>query len=103
MKKYILIFTAVILLCSALPIEALAGGETASELVVVADTRVIPDRGLYHSFIRYIADTYNSNILVFAVWCTVLTALYGALLGVIMDFAMSHTGLDLENRSIVEH
>ena len=75
-----------------------AGGGEVSEIVVVADTRVVKN-----GVLKYFADTYNSNIVVFAVWCVVLTAVYGAILGVVMDIIMSRTGLDLKSRKIVEH
>ncbi len=82
-----------------IPMVAMAaGGGGASELVVVADTRVL-DSGM----MRYFADLYNNNIVMFAIWATVLTALYGAFLGFFMDFIMSRTGLDLKSRKIVEH
>lgn len=82
-----------------IPMVAMAaGGGGASELVVVADTRVL-DSGM----MRYFADLYNNNIILFAIWATVLTALYGAFLGFLMDFIMSRTGLDLKSRKIVEH
>jgi ABC-type Fe3+ transport system permease subunit len=86
-----------------LPGVALAGGDKASELIVVADTRVLTEGGYYTQFMHYMADAYNANILVFAIWCTVLTAVYGALLGFLMDFLMSRTGLDLKSRKILEH
>jgi ABC-type Fe3+ transport system permease subunit len=73
-------------------------GEKASEIVVVADTRV-----LSNPVLRYIADTYNTNLWLFAVWSVVLTALFGALLGFLMDWLMNKTGLDLNTRKIVEH
>ncbi|MFZ5573174.1 MAG: DVU0150 family protein [Thermodesulfobacteriota bacterium] len=85
------------------PAIALAGGEKIGNLVVVADTRVIDDSGYYGSFMKYMADAYNHNIMVFAIWCTVLTACYGAFLGFLMDFLMSRTGLDLKSRKIIEH
>jgi ABC-type Fe3+ transport system permease subunit len=75
-----------------------AGGGEATEIVVVADTRIIQN-----SILRYFADTYNADILVFAIWSVVLTALYGVILGVLMDWIMSKTGLDLKSRTIVEH
>lgn len=74
------------------------GGGGASELVVVADTRMI-----HNSLMRYIADLYNTNVWLFAVWAVVLTAAYGSFLGFLMDFIMERTGLDLKSRKIVEH
>ena len=76
---------------------ALAGGEAAANLVVVADTRRVT--GVMH----YFADLYNSNILMFAVWTVVLTVAMGCTLGFLMDFIMSRTGLDLKSRKIIEH
>ena len=53
-----------------LPGVALAGGGSASSLVVVADSRVI---GQWRCM-KYFADLYNTNILLFAVWAVALTA-----------------------------
>jgi ABC-type Fe3+ transport system permease subunit len=75
-----------------------AGGGGATDLVVVADTRVLDS-----SIMRYFADLYNNNITMFATWATVLTAVYGAFLGFLMDFIMTRTGLDLKSRKIIEH
>jgi hypothetical protein len=81
-----------------LPALAFGAGGPASMLVVVADTRRV-DGGIE----RYFANLYNTNILLFAIWAVVLTAAWGAILGVIMDFIMSRTGLDLKSRKIIEH
>lgn len=75
-----------------------AGGGEVTEIVVVADTRV-----LSNGFLRYIADTYNTNLLLFALWSVVLTAIYGAVLGFLMDWLMSKTGLKPKTREIIEH
>jgi len=80
------------------PSLAWAGGEAASELVVVADTRRITG-----GVMKYFANLYNTNIWLFAVWAVVLTAAYGCFLGVLMDLIMSRTGLDLKSRKIIEH
>ena len=74
-----------------------AGEGGASELVVVADTRVLS------GIMKYFANLYNTNIVMFAVWAVVFTAVYGCTLGVLMDQIMSRTGLDLRSRKIVEH
>ena len=81
-----------------LPNVLWAAGGKASELVVVADTRVLAS-----GIMRYFADLYNTNITIFAVWAVVLTAVYGCFLGVLMDKLMLLTGLDLRSRKIVEH
>ena len=79
-------------------LPAWASGEKLSEIVVVADIRV-----LSNPVFRYIADTYNTNLWLFAVWSVVLTAFFGALLGFLMDWLMNKTGLDLNSRKIIEH
>jgi hypothetical protein len=88
------------LLCAAtgsLLVPSLALARGASELVVVADTRVISS-----GVLKYFANLYNFDPVLFAVWCVVLTAGYGCFLGVFMDFLMSHVGIDLKSRKIVE-
>jgi len=77
---------------------AWAGGGSATDLVVVADTRMING-----GVMRYFANLYNTNTVLFAVWATALTAAYGCFLGLIMDFFMERTGLDLKSRKIIEH
>jgi ABC-type Fe3+ transport system permease subunit len=79
------------------PAMALAAGDNATEIVVVADTRRIT------GILKYFSNLYNTNILLFAIWAVVLTAAYGCFLGVIMDFLMARTGLDLKSRKIIEH
>jgi hypothetical protein len=72
--------------------------EGAADLVVVADTRVL--RG----FSLYLANLYNENVWMFAVWAVVLTALLGGSLGVSMDTIMKRVGLDLsKGGGHVEH
>lgn len=79
------------------PNWVLAAGGKAHELVVVADTRNLSGLNLY------IANLYNENMWLFAVWAVVLTSLLGVVLGFIMDFIMKRTGIDLSSRKIVEH
>ena len=99
MRKTVGIVTALLGAAMLLvPGKILAAGGKASELVVVADTRVIES-----GILRYFADLYNTNILLFAVWAVVLTAAYGCFLGWLMDKIMERTGLDLKSRKIVEH
>ena len=65
--------------------------EGAADLVVVADTRVLK------GFSLYLANLYNENVWMFAIWAVVLTALLGGFLGVSMDAIMSRIGLDLSH------
>jgi len=97
MKKISLSILALVLIAMT-PAVIWAAGGGASEIVVVADTRVLGE-----GFAKYLSNLYNVNVLLFAVWAAVLTALYGAFLGFTMDFLMSKTGLDLKSRKIVEH
>ena len=99
MKRFFLRFIAFITAVYLVSPSILwASGEKANELVVVADTRVLSS-----GIMVYFANLYNTNILLFAVWAVVLTAVYGCFLGFLMDFFMSRTGLDLKSRKIVEH
>lgn len=98
MKK---IFSAAIAIAAIdllIPALLWASGEAASNLVVVADTRRVSS-----GIVRYIADLYNTNPWLFACWAVVLTALYGFVLGFLMDKIMMRTGLDLKSRKILEH
>jgi hypothetical protein len=99
MKRQVALLVTGLLGLDALlaPLARAAGGK-ASDLVVVADTRV-----LNNEILLYFANLYNTNIVLFAVWTVVLTAAYGCFLGVTMDKLMSLTGLDLRSRKIVEH
>ncbi len=81
-----------------LPRLVTAAGGKAADLVVVADTRVLDSE-----IMKYFANMYNENIMLFAVWAVVLTAVMGCVLGFLMDKIMTRTGLDLTSRKIVEH
>jgi hypothetical protein len=67
--------------------------------VVVADTRLI-DSSLVN--VQSPISTTSTRCC-FATWAVILTGAYGCFLGVLMDFIMSRTGLDLKSRKIVEH
>lgn len=98
MRKLLSISTLALLALAVLPGLAMAAGGPAADLVVVADTRVIQS-----GVMKYFANLYNENILLFAVWAVVLTAAMGSGLGVVMDIIMKSTGLDLSKRKILEH
>lgn len=92
---------ALLLFCSVwlLVPEALwAAGGKAEMLVVVADTRRVS-----WSVTLFFLDLYNTSPVGFGILCVVLTALLGCGLGVIADFVMKRTGIDLTSRKIVEH
>ncbi|MFN3534655.1 MAG: DVU0150 family protein [Desulfatiglandales bacterium] len=95
MKRLLALVLSFILL---MPSLAFAGGEKAGALVVVADTRKVDS-----AIMKYFSDLYNTNITLFAVWAVIFTAVYGVLLGLIMDFVMARIGIDLKSRKLVEH
>jgi ABC-type Fe3+ transport system permease subunit len=80
-----------------LPFDALAAGEKATNIVVVADTRRVA------GFLKYLSNLYNTDVWMFAIWAVVLTVVLGCTLGFLMDFIMERTGLDLKSRKIIEH
>ncbi len=94
---YSKILTLGAMFCLVVPDWVWAAGEKATNLVVVADTRRVA------GVLKYFANLYNTNPLLFAVWAVVLTAVWGAFLGFLMDRIMMRTGLDLKSRKIVEH
>jgi phage shock protein PspC (stress-responsive transcriptional regulator) len=63
----------------------------------VADTRRVS------GVLKYISNVYNTDPWLFALWAVVITAVWGAILGFLMDFIMERTGLDLKSRKIIEH
>lgn len=81
-----------------LPDLILAAGEKADMLVVVADSRRVS-----WSVSKFFLDAYNSDPYLFGVYCIILTAVLGGGLGLITDFIMKRTGIDLTSRKIVEH
>lgn len=97
-RKLLRLLPVFLVVAALLPQIVWAAGGGASELVVVADTRLIKN-----SVLLYFADIYNTNLLLNAIWAVVLTAAYGSFLGFFMDFLISRCGLDLTKRSIVEH
>jgi hypothetical protein len=51
---------------------------------------------------RFWVDRHNAGPYTFALWCVVVTAAWGAILGFLMDRLMSLTGLDLTSRTKIE-
>ncbi|MCB2185243.1 MAG: hypothetical protein KQJ78_02415 [Deltaproteobacteria bacterium] len=97
MPKHWKITSGITAALSLIPTWVLAAGDKATEIIVVADTRKLT------GIMEYIANLYNENMWLFATWAVVLTTLLGVGLGIIMDFFMKRTGIDLSSREIVEH
>lgn len=98
MRKLLPFTTLAALATALLPSWALAAGGGAKDLVVVADIRLL-DAG----FMKYLANLYNEDVTLFAIWAVILTSVMGCGLGLLMDVVMKATGLDLTKRKIVEH
>jgi hypothetical protein len=81
-----------------LPDLILAAGDKADMLVVVADSRRVT-----WSVSKFFVDAYNTNPFVFGIYCVILTAILGGVLGLLTDLIMKRTGIDLTSRKIVEH
>jgi len=86
------------ILCLLVPDLIQAAGEKAEMLVVVADSRRVSS-----PITKYFVDLYNTDPLMFGLVCTIITALLGGGLGLITDFFMKRTGIDLTSRKLVEH
>jgi len=98
MKRSLYRLMTTVLSCVLLwPSFALAAGDKASNIVVVADTRRVT------GFLKYLSNLYNTDIWMFAIWAVILTVVLGCALGFLMDFIMERTGLDLRSRKIIEH
>ena len=67
-------------------------------LIHVADSRRVS-----WSVSRFFVDVYNTDPFMFGVWCVIVTLTLGCSLGLITDFFMKRTGIDLTSRKIVEH
>ncbi len=75
-----------------LPAVALAagGGKPATKLVNVADTR-----NLEPGFEKFVADTYNDNLILFGLLVVVIMAGMGAVLGFTFDRLVGLLGINL--------
>jgi hypothetical protein len=97
LKMWKSIFGTVVALALLLPGMALAAGEKAAALVLVADTRKLS------GLMKWWADLYNESHLYFTIVTIVLIPLIGLLFGVLADLVMSHIGIDLKSRELAEH
>ncbi|MBU1054289.1 MAG: hypothetical protein KKC46_10715 [Proteobacteria bacterium] len=76
---------------------ALAGGEKASLLVIVADTRKLS------GWEAWFANLYNESHVYFTILTVVSIPIIGVIFGVIADLVMSRIGIDLKSRELSEH
>lgn len=87
----------VLMLCTLLPQAAMAAGEKADLVVIVADTRLLS------GILKAWGTLYNESHLYFALLTIVLIPVIGLLFGTIADIVMKTIGIDLEHRELSEH
>jgi hypothetical protein len=86
-----------ILAVALLPELALAAGEKAAPLVIVADTRK------FTGWEAWWTNLYNESHLWFAMLTVAIIPVVGVLLGILADLIMSRIGIDLSSRELAEH
>ena len=65
-------------------------------IVWVADTRNLT------GFWGWTTDIYNENLYLYALLTILMMALWGVILGILMDFVMKGIGIDLKKREVKE-
>jgi hypothetical protein len=80
-----------------LPEIALAAGEKADFIVIVADTRRLS------GWQAWWANLYNESHAYFTAITVVTIPVVGLILGLIADFIMKRIGIDLTSRELSEH
>lgn len=80
-----------------LPELALAAGEKAASLVIVADTRKLT------GWSAWWANLYNESHVYFTLVTVVSVPVIGLIFGVLADIIMGHIGIDLKSRELAEH
>jgi len=81
-----------------LPLPAIcAGGEPATAIVFVADSR--GRSGL----IAWCINLYNESPWQFTLFTVVAVPVTGVILGLLADFVMSRSGINLKSRALGEH
>jgi len=93
--SYIILLIGVCVLL--LPEIALAAGEKAAGLVIVADTRKLS------GWEKWFADLYNESHIYFTLLTVAVIPVIGLVFGTIADIIMSHIGIDLKSRELAEH
>jgi len=76
---------------------ALAGGEQAPPIVIVADTQGLP------GWEAWWGNLYNESRLYFTLLTVVSIPVVGLIFGLVADLVMAAIGLDLKSRELAEH
>ncbi len=79
------------------PGAALAAGEKAAALVMVADTRKLT------GWEAWWANLYNESHLYFTIITVIIIPVVGLIFGILADIVMGHIGIDLKSRELAEH
>ncbi len=95
MWKKILFLAGMILLL--IPEFALAAGEKANLIVIVADTRRLT------GWEAWWANLYNESHVYFTAVTVISIPLVGLILGLLADVVMKRIGIDLTSRKLAEH
>lgn len=77
--------------------EALAAGDKASPIVIVADTRGLS------AWAQWWANLYNESHLYFTILTVITIPVVGLIFGILADIIMNLIGLDLKSRELSEH
>lgn len=86
-----------LLLTAVLPQIAMAAGDKAPPIVIVADTRK------FTGWEAWFTNLYNESHLYFALLTVAVIPIVGVLLGLLADLVMSRIGIDLSSRDLAEH
>jgi MFS superfamily sulfate permease-like transporter len=98
MKKLFRTALGLVLLAPLLfPQAALAAGDKASPIVIVADTRGLK------TWAQWWANLYNESHLYFTILTVITIPVVGLIFGILADLIMSLIGLDLKSRELAEH
>lgn len=80
-----------------LPQAALAAGDKAPPIVIVADTRGLS------GWAHWWANLYNESHLYFTLLTVITIPVVGLIFGLLADVVMHFIGLDLKSRELAEH
>jgi hypothetical protein len=98
MKRLWTKFTSLAIMAFVLmPEMALAAGEKAAPLVIVADTR------RFTGWQAWWTNLYNESHAYFTLVTIIVIPLVGLIFGVLADLIMGHIGIDLKSRELAEH
>lgn len=96
-KLWAKIVGLVVMAALLLPEIALAAGEKATALVIVADTR------RFTGWEAWFSNLYNESHIYFVLLTVAVIPTVGVILGLLADVVMSRIGIDLHSRELAEH